>query len=69
MSGPVPVDRRMITEDGRTVVAETEQHASWLAIEQGARPVDETNFAWNRVLTLAGPRTIDDRVYLPGSML
>lgn len=69
MTGPVDLDRRMVTGDGQTVVAESEADASWLIVEHNAWPADEALFAWDRVLTLAGSRTIDDRVYLPGSLL
>lgn len=69
MSGPVDLDYRMITGDGRIVAAVTELDAAWLIVEHGAWPVDEAMFAWDRPLALAGPRAIDPRVYLPGSVL
>lgn len=69
MSGPVPMDSRMIDGRGRVVLAHDEQHAAWLTVEEGARPFDAVLWPWERVLTLSGPRTIDEKVYLPGSML
>lgn len=62
-------DARMVDGQGRTVLARDEQHAAWLAVEDGARPLDPDAFPWDRVLALAGSRTIDPRVYEPGSAL
>lgn len=59
----------MTLPDGRTVVAQDEQHAAWLVVEHDAEPVDALSFPWVRVITLAGEKRIDPRVYLPGSML
>jgi hypothetical protein len=69
VTGPVPLDARMVTPDGKTYVAQDEQHAAWLVVEQGAEPMDPLSFPWVRVITLAGEKRIDPKVYLPGSML
>lgn len=65
----VPSDHRMVTGDGKIVMADTEQHAAWLAVEKDARPFDEGLFPWPRILTLSFPYAIDPDVYLPGSAL
>lgn len=63
------MDARMVDGRGRTVLASGEQHAAWLAVEENAVPLDPGTFPWDRVLTLTGARTIDPRVYEPGSVL
>lgn len=62
-------DARMVDGQGRTVLPDNEQHAAWLAVEDGARPLDPDTFPWDRVLTLAGSRTINERAWEPGSAL
>jgi hypothetical protein len=65
----IKTDRRMVGADGRPLLPDNELQAAWLAIEHGACPVDPDEFVWDRVLTLAGSRPIDPRVYEPGSAL
>lgn len=62
-------DARMIDGQGRMVLPDGEQHAAWLAVEDGARPLDPAVFPWPRVRHLAGARPIDPAVYEPGSVL
>lgn len=62
-------DARMVDGRGRTVLANDEQHAAWLAVEEGARPLRPAVFPWSRVLDLRGALTIDPAVYEPGSRL
>lgn len=62
-------DARMVDGRGRTVLAHDEQHAAWLAVEEGARALDPFTFPWPRVRYLSGARTIDPAVYEPGSRL
>ncbi len=59
----------MIDRSGLYRHPNDEGHAAWLMVEDGARPVDESLFPWERVLGLAGPRGIDPVVYFPGSEL
>ena len=68
-SGPTK-DHRMVTGTGEVLVAENVEHASWLVVEENARPVNRVKFPWwTLVSTLVHPMSVDPDVYLPGSAL